>query len=69
MGRVDAVELVTVGQRRGMGHSTDGKRRFALSVDVRSATVVVGTADEVLVDEVRLAPGSAAWERKKGRHA
>jgi len=55
------VELVTVGQRRGMGHSTDGKRRFALSVDVRSATVVVGTADEVLVDEVRLAPGSAAW--------
>ena len=61
VGRVDAVELVTVGQRRGMGHSTDGKRRFALSVDVRSATVVVGTADEVLVDEVRLAPGSAAW--------
>ena len=25
---VDAVELVTVGQRRGMGHGSDGQRRY-----------------------------------------
>ena len=31
---VEAVELVTVGQRRGMGHGTDGRRRFVTAVDV-----------------------------------
>ena len=34
LGPVDAVELVTVGQRRGMGHSPDGTRRFVTAVDV-----------------------------------
>ena len=33
-GAVDAVELVTVGQRRGMGHGTDGQRRYVVAVDV-----------------------------------
>jgi tRNA-specific 2-thiouridylase len=28
LGAVEAVELVTVGQRRGMGHGDDGRRRF-----------------------------------------
>ena len=37
LGEVDAVELVTVGQRRGMGHGTDGRRRFVTAVDVRRA--------------------------------
>ena len=42
VGSVDAVELVTVGQRRGLGLAGDGSARFALSVDVESAVVVVG---------------------------
>ena len=33
VGSVDAVELVTVGQRRGMGHGTDGARRYVIAVD------------------------------------
>ncbi len=36
-GTVEAVELVTVGQRRGMGHGGDGKRRYVTHVDVTSA--------------------------------
>ncbi len=36
---VDAVELVTVGQRRGMGHSGDGRRRFVTAVDVPARRV------------------------------
>ncbi len=49
VGTVDAVELVTVGQRRGLGLGGDGEPRYAVSVDVPSATVVVGAADELMV--------------------
>ena len=54
IGRVDAVELVTVGQRRGLTGGGDGDRRFALSVDTSTRTVVVGSADDLLVDRVTL---------------
>ncbi|HEX2274885.1 MAG TPA: aminomethyltransferase beta-barrel domain-containing protein, partial [Acidimicrobiales bacterium] len=53
VGRVDAVELVTVGQRRGLGGG-GGERRYALSVDTATATVVVGSLAELVVDSVRL---------------
>ena len=53
VGRVDAVELVTVGQRKGLG-TGGGARRFVLSVDPASATVVAGTAEELLGDRVEL---------------
>src|SRR6478609_4211377 len=54
VGTVDAVELVTVGQRRGLGLGGDGEPRYAVAVDVDSATVVVGGADALLVDHERL---------------
>ena len=53
VGRVDAVELVTVGQRRGLG-SAGGRRRYALAVDTAAATVTVGSLDDLFVDHVRL---------------
>ncbi len=59
VGSVEAVELVTVGQRRGLGVGGDGEPRYALEVDVESATVVVGGAGDLLVDEERLA--SVVW--------
>jgi tRNA-specific 2-thiouridylase len=54
LGAVDAVELVTVGQRRGMGHSPDGTRRFVTAVDVPRRRISLGPAEAVLVPEVRL---------------
>jgi tRNA-specific 2-thiouridylase len=54
LGEVDAVELVTVGQRRGMGHGSDGRRRFVTAVDVPARRVSVGTPEAAHADEVRL---------------
>ncbi|MFP5319184.1 MAG: tRNA 2-thiouridine(34) synthase MnmA [Acidimicrobiia bacterium] len=51
VGRVEAVELVTVGQRRGLG-TGGGVRRFALDVDPVAATVTVGPLDDLLTDRV-----------------
>ena len=49
VGAVDAVELVTVGQRRGIGLPGGHDPRYVLDVDVPAATVTVGTAEELLV--------------------
>lgn len=54
VGSVDAIELVTIGQRRGLGLAGAAERRFALDVDVRAGEVTVGTADELLVDATPL---------------
>jgi len=42
VGHVDAVETVTVGQRRGLGLPGGGAPRYAVAVDTATATVVVG---------------------------
>ncbi|MGA8295734.1 MAG: tRNA 2-thiouridine(34) synthase MnmA [Acidimicrobiales bacterium] len=55
VGRVAAVELVTVGQRKGLGIS-GGAVRYAVGIDIASRTVHVGGRDELLVEEVTLAP-------------
>jgi tRNA-uridine 2-sulfurtransferase len=60
-GSVEAVELVTVGQRRGMGHGTDGRRRYVTGVDVTAGRVTVGSAAEVLRSSVLLAGDSITW--------
>ena len=59
--RSHAVELVTVGQRRGMGHGSDGRRRYVTHVDVAARRVVVGDAAAVLRASVRLAGPSLTW--------
>jgi tRNA-specific 2-thiouridylase len=48
VGSVDAVELVTVGQRKGLGLS-GGPVRYAIHVDPSAGRVVVGEAHELLV--------------------
>jgi tRNA-uridine 2-sulfurtransferase len=60
-GTVDAVELVTVGQRRGMGHGGDGKRRYVTHVDVTARRVTVGGAEAVARSSVFLPGDSVTW--------
>jgi len=54
VGKVDAVQLVTVGQRRGLGSApvTKAERRFALNVDLASDTVTVGSIDQLMVEHI-----------------
>ncbi len=58
-GAVDAVELVTVGQRRGMGHGADGRRRYVVAVDVPRRRVVVGSPEAAVTD--RVAVDRVSW--------
>ena len=52
VGSVDAVELVTVGQRKGLGTLGDGAARYALEVDVESRRVFLGRQPDLLVSSV-----------------
>ena len=52
LGEVPAVELVTLGQRRGLG-TGGGGRRFVVDIDHAGATVVVGDESLLLRDHVR----------------
>jgi tRNA-specific 2-thiouridylase len=54
VGQVPAVELVTIGQRRGLGVSGGGAPRYAVDVDIASATVTVGSGDDLLSRDVAL---------------
>ena len=59
VGRVDAVELVTVGQRRGLGVAGGtGRPRYAVAVDVPGRRVVVGEPADLLRDGVEVGPAS-----------
>jgi tRNA-specific 2-thiouridylase len=53
VGTVPAVQLVTVGQRRGIG-GAGIERRYAVSVDVGNATVVVGGPEDLLAGAAEL---------------
>jgi tRNA-specific 2-thiouridylase len=48
VGTVPSVELVTVGQRKGLGVAGAGEPRYAVDVDVARSTVRVGDAAELL---------------------
>jgi tRNA-specific 2-thiouridylase len=54
LGTVDAVETVTLGQRRGVGASGGAARRFVVDVDVPGRTVTVGPPERLMVDHADL---------------
>jgi tRNA-uridine 2-sulfurtransferase len=54
VGRVDAVELVTIGQRRGLDVGGSGTPRYAVDVDVATATVTIGDDAALRTDRVGL---------------
>ncbi len=49
LGEVPAAELVTIGQRKGLGLPGGGPKRYVVDVDVTRATVVVGDERELLI--------------------
>ena len=59
LGEVPAVELVTIGQRRGLDLPGGHAPRYVLDVDVAAATVTVGPLTALLTDEVRVV--DATW--------
>jgi tRNA-specific 2-thiouridylase len=75
VGRVDAVELVTVGQRRGLGLAGGGAPQFALAVDAAAGTVTVGPLAGLMTDRVELTgmtwvgePATGALEAQTSAH-
>ncbi|MFZ6005063.1 MAG: tRNA 2-thiouridine(34) synthase MnmA [Actinomycetota bacterium] len=54
VGSVASVELVTIGQRHGLGLAGGGRPHYAIAVDVPAATVTVGSSDDLLTDRVAL---------------
>ncbi|MDZ7678971.1 MAG: tRNA 2-thiouridine(34) synthase MnmA [Acidimicrobiales bacterium] len=65
VGEVPAVELVTIGQRRGLGVAGSGDRRFAVAVDVARRRVTIGDESDLLsatvaLDDLRWAAGPVA---------
>ncbi len=58
LGTVDAVELITLGQRKGLGVAV-GERRYVVDVDVAGRRVVVGGPDDLLANDVSL--GLMTW--------
>jgi tRNA-specific 2-thiouridylase len=75
VGAVDAVELVTVGQRRGLRLRSRQEPSFVTSVDVATATVTIGRKEDLLDAELRLTdvvwadrPASGAVLAQCGAH-
>lgn len=54
VGAVESIELVTLGQRRGLDLGGDGERRYAIDVDPATATVTVGHRDDLDVPAQRI---------------
>ena len=48
---VPAVQMVTIGQRKGLGISGEGQPRYAVDVNVESATVTVGPKSDLYYEE------------------
>ncbi len=59
VGTVDSVEMVTIGQRRGIGLPGGGPKRYVVDVDVPNAVVTVGTDADLFVRQ--LVVDSPTW--------
>ena len=61
LGPVDALELVTVGQRRGLGLSAGSRqeRRYVLDVDLGQRKATLGTLEDLMVGAARLS--AVSW--------
>ncbi|NNN18830.1 MAG: tRNA 2-thiouridine(34) synthase MnmA [Acidimicrobiaceae bacterium] len=51
-GAVDSIELVTVGQRKGLGTLGDGAARYVVSVDVPARKAFLGRQSDLMVNTI-----------------
>ncbi len=65
VGEVPAVELVTLGQRRGLGLG-GGDKRYVVGVDVPGRRVIVGDEASLFVDETQVT--SLVWPHEGDEH-
>lgn len=68
LGSFPGFELLTVGQRRGIGHlrTSGGERVYVVDRDDRSATATVGPLADLMVEYVAL--GSMSWVDRRPPH-
>jgi tRNA-specific 2-thiouridylase len=59
VGEVPAIEMITVGQRRGIGLPGGGPKRYVTAIDRATATIVVGDEADLYVTE--LAVQNLVW--------
>ncbi len=68
VGVVDAIELVTVGQRRGLGvgaSANHGEARYAVAVDTQAGVVTVGTIDDLSTEAQAIT--AVTWTHQPAR--
>jgi len=59
LGEIGAIELVTLGQRRGLGLPGGGPKQFVVGIDTEAGVVRVG--DESMLDSTETAVSLLAW--------
>jgi tRNA-specific 2-thiouridylase len=59
LGDLPAIEMVTLGQRRGIGLPGGGPKRYVTGIDHDSLIVVVGDEDDLYTDALRV--GDVVW--------
>ncbi len=56
LGEVESREVVTIGQRKGLGTLGDSTRRYVVDVDTETNTVVMGRLEETYTETIRFGP-------------
>jgi tRNA-specific 2-thiouridylase len=54
VGEVEALELVTLGQRRGLGLPGGGPKRYVVEIDHSASTVVVGPESDLVTEVIEV---------------
>jgi len=54
VGQVDSIEMVTIGQRKGLGLSGQGDPKYAIEINTEKATVTVGEKSELYYDTTNI---------------
>ena len=61
VGEVDALELITLGQRQGLGVDAEGIKRVAVKVDMKKKQIMVSTPEKSQINELSISPDSITW--------